>query len=93
MTGGCTAAPRYIVRAHWASFKHGEPVLLARKSPKHQRVFFRVEARIEIVSRRGGRKTSRDREAPLGIERNDHSGIIPPRLVRVKRWRNEAVLR
>src|ERR1017187_7427355 len=73
-----------MVRADWASFEDSEPILLTWEPPKHQRILFRVEACIEIVSGRGRSKTRRDCKAPLGVERDDHSGIIPPSRERVK---------
>jgi hypothetical protein len=79
-----TRKPGHIVRADRAGFEHSEPALLARESSKYERVFFGVELRIEIVSGRDRNKAGRDSQAALGIKRNDHGGIIPPAVTRVK---------
>jgi len=45
------------------------------------------KVRVEIVAGRGGRggrKTRGNGQPPLGVERHDHSGIIPPLIIRFK---------
>ena len=66
------------VRADWAGLEHREPVLLARESPKHEGIFLGVEVCVEVVPWRRGGKAGRHGQPPLGIERDNHGGIIPP---------------
>ena len=69
---------RQVVWTHRTGFEYGKPALFPCKPPEHEHVFFHVEARFKTISGGSRSKSNRDGEAPLGIERYNHSGIIPP---------------
>jgi hypothetical protein len=77
--GRRVATRRHIVRTDRTGFKHGQPIPFARQPPKYERVFLGVEARVEIVSGRGGRKDDWNMvRRRLASRVTIQSGFIPP---------------
>ena len=51
--GGLAPPRRHVVRADRALLHHREPVLAPAEATEHDRVFFGVEVRVEVVARLG----------------------------------------
>ncbi len=61
-----------------ARLQHCEPVFLSGEAPNDDGIFI-IEARVEVLARRGRGQGGRHGQAALGIERYDHGGITPTR--------------
>ena len=73
-----TAARRYIIDLHRACLENRQPIGALRDSTENNGIFFRIEFRNEMIAGLGWGEGGRHRQSSLGIESQDHRGIIPP---------------
>ena len=75
---GLPPATRQFVHAYRALTQHGKPVACARDTAEHNLVLFRMEPGFEHIPGRNRGEADRDGQAALGIEGQNHGGIVPP---------------